>query len=1051
MRKFSSLLAIALVAGCVDHRPVRNGLRDENVYLSKADLTAVNPKIDGSKDDGWLMKVTVVKTSSPNPAGDYAFPGMESDTQYVKLRFNENALQVVDGRRLQKDDPNDKNDDLATSTERVIMEFAGQHVDLKLRESLDGERTNYLEENTEEPWQKRQKFKVDFEKTSVDPITKIAWYYGEFLHDCVRPLSTNSVPDSFEYDAEDQHLSFVLEANYMLTVNGGCYDMVNLATGVGTATVQYRFSFYRPGATGYVPEVIAEKDPVNKKYGAFQVMSMFRDSTTGILAAKNFIQRWNPNRTEPVVYYFHPGFPEKFKPMFETIKAQTNKLLADAGAKFTVDFKDYNHDGVERKFGDLRYSFVVWHQDIDSTRGLLGYGPSSSDPRTGEVLSANVNLYNIGQDYYRFLIQDYLERNGAPTKEPGKKWEEISCKEGETAAPADQSKRFTTGLFQEMARVMEMTDTQLADGVTVDDFIPAPHQKREDYLANHRKLMDELRFVEPLYNAYVYRTAELPVAEYLQHKQTEQEFQKTLSKIQHNENPFAGTAPYSREGIERQTQLRDSFRNWRKSHQRLQSLDSMLRSKKCVYTFDANDAISAIAASARKCVNGKFESDAVYRERIIEAVTFHVAIHEFGHTMSLRHNFYGSVDAAHMHEDEVSSSVMDYVKSQEEAMTRRAWGQYDEAALKWIYGTPTVRAAEMKKDLLYCTDEHVDRSPLCRQHDLGITPAQIVLNAIERYDLLYDIRNRRAYRTFWDTSSYAGSVFDATFPLQRMWYLALFDWGGGGVQDTLKRLDQLDGKVKTDPEYNELAADYTNDVTAAISMTIAFYDAILNQSATSRNYQTEYDPYYGDVLRMGIIVDKLFATFAFVDLQEVYDYDPNVYTYVSMYDAPFGTKNEALSKRVLDNMLGANYDTFPWFKYYALEIFASVTNTNLVDAVELKERIAIRRYDTRAAFVAEFGEAAWDAAVSPDNSSGTFTLVGPECEGATKLACGEYVYTYLADRGWHLVASRSRSPVSYQYMRDYNEDLHSADETLDNYGLKVLLAYYEYFNNFSGY
>ena len=36
--------------------------------------------------------------------------------------------------------------------------------------------------------------------------------------------------------------------------------------------------------------------------------------------------------------------------------------------------------------GDLRYSFVTWNQDVDTTRGLLGYGPSSSDPRTGEVL-----------------------------------------------------------------------------------------------------------------------------------------------------------------------------------------------------------------------------------------------------------------------------------------------------------------------------------------------------------------------------------------------------------------------------------------------------------------------------------------------------------------------------------------------------------------------------------------------------------------------------------------------------------------------------------------
>ena len=56
---------------------------------------------------------------------------------------------------------------------------------MKLRESLDGERTNFLEENYEEGWARRQHFKVDLDKTSMDPIAAIAWYYGEWTHDVV--------------------------------------------------------------------------------------------------------------------------------------------------------------------------------------------------------------------------------------------------------------------------------------------------------------------------------------------------------------------------------------------------------------------------------------------------------------------------------------------------------------------------------------------------------------------------------------------------------------------------------------------------------------------------------------------------------------------------------------------------------------------------------------------------------------------------------------------------------------------------------------------------
>jgi len=222
---------------------------------------------------------------------------------------------------------------------------------------------------------------------------------------------------------------------------------------------------------------------------------------------------------------------------------------------------------------------------------------------------------------------------------------------------------------------------------------------------------------------------------------------------------------------------------------------------------------------------------------------------------------------------------------------------------------------------------------------------------------------------------------------------------------------------------------------------MAFYDAVINQPASFRNYQTEFDPYYGDVLRLGIIIDKLFATFAFMDLQEVWNYNPNLYTYVAMYDAPFGTANWALSQRVLDNMLGSNYDTFAWFKYTALALFADATNTNLIGSGELKERIAIRRFENELELTLRFGDDVLEQASSPRNDMQLFFHAGEE-----------YVYTYLEDRDWHLVANRSRNPVSFSYMKDYNRSLNShASESLDNFGLKILLAYYEYFNNFVGF
>lgn len=1040
-----SLCVVALAfSACVDHRPLRNGLSDEAVYLEKSALIAPNPKIEGSTDDGWLFKATVVAASSPNPLGDYAFPGLESELQYVKFRFREDKLQLLDGRKLQRDNPENPNDDLATSTERVMLEFDGKHVDVLLRENLDGEKTNFVEENTEKGWQDRKYFKVDFEKVSLDPISSMAWFYADFVAECATLKSVHLVPNSFEWDKEDQSINWVLEANYALNVWGGCYNVETLATGAGTATIRYRLSFYRPGPSDYVPEVISEKDEVNKKYGAFQVMNLFKDSETGLLSAKSLLQRWDPHRKEPVVFYFHKGFPERFKPMFVKIEESTNEILEKAGASLRFHFKEWNDGGIERQLGDIRYSFVTWHQDIDTTMGLLGYGPSSSDPRTGEVISANLHLYNVGMDYYRFLIQDYLEENGGLKKpDPQKNWENISCEDGETVAPATAEGRLRTTLFDAMRKVMDL-DQDYDEGADARAlFLPTPARGWDAFLKDYHRLLPELRYVEPGYNPYVYRTTGgLDLSDYKTRLKAEREFRAELERVIFNENPFEGLALHTRDGIEAQLDFHRRFRNWRDDVQKLQWQREMLLGLRNIYTVDDADALNAVSRAARKCVDGKWESDEAYSERIITEVVAHVAIHEFGHNLGLRHNFYGSVDTQHMAEGELSASVMDYVRSQHEAGSGTSWGPYDKAALTWIYGTQEKRAEVMKEDFLYCTDEHRLRSPLCYAHDVGVTPAQIVLNMIEDYDLTYKFRNKRAYRKFWDTTTYAAGVYSRLFTLLRFYYLGVFDWAGGNVQDTLKRLDQISGrKVLSNDEYDEIAQDFGQEAEAAIMMLTAFFDAIVNQSAAFRNYATEFDPFYGDPLRMGIIFDKLAATVAFMDLHDVADYNPNIQTYVSIYDSPYGSKHAALTKRVLDNLLGANYDTFEWFRYYALLIFAQVSNDSIFRSPELKDRIAIRRFESLERFEEEFGPDAYAIATAPGNHAQLFEHNGEQ-----------YVYAYVPDRGFHLVANRSRNPVSFKFIRDFNEDMNElAEDTNDNYGLKIMLAYYEYFNNFSGY
>lgn len=63
--------------------------------------------------------------------------------------------------------------------------------------------------------------------------------------------------------------------------------------------------------------------------------------------------------------------------------------------------------GFSPKIGDLRYSFVNTVAE-PVANGLLGYGPSSSDPETGQLISGMSNTYTWGVDLYGRTVTDWV-------------------------------------------------------------------------------------------------------------------------------------------------------------------------------------------------------------------------------------------------------------------------------------------------------------------------------------------------------------------------------------------------------------------------------------------------------------------------------------------------------------------------------------------------------------------------------------------------------------------------------------------------------------------
>lgn len=67
-----------------------------------------------------------------------------------------------------------------------------------------------------------------------------------------------------------------------------------------------------------------------------------------------------------------------------------------------------------RVYGDVRYNFIRWLSDKDAQDSFAGIAQFITDPRTGETLSASINLNDFAiKDYYVQRIDFYLQQIGA--------------------------------------------------------------------------------------------------------------------------------------------------------------------------------------------------------------------------------------------------------------------------------------------------------------------------------------------------------------------------------------------------------------------------------------------------------------------------------------------------------------------------------------------------------------------------------------------------------------------------------------------------------------
>jgi hypothetical protein len=128
-----------------------------------------------------------------------------------------------------------------------------------------------------------------------------------------------------------------------------------------------------------------------------------------------YVQRWQliPSDTtayrrgeltepiEPIVFYIDHSVPKAYRPYVEQGIERWNEAFKEAGYKNAVKAKMAPNDTTWSP-EDIRYSTVQWtaaHQ-----MGYNAIGPSQTDPRTGEILNADIL---ISSEFVRDGIQSY--------------------------------------------------------------------------------------------------------------------------------------------------------------------------------------------------------------------------------------------------------------------------------------------------------------------------------------------------------------------------------------------------------------------------------------------------------------------------------------------------------------------------------------------------------------------------------------------------------------------------------------------------------------------
>lgn len=744
MKTLSLLVAtVSLLSACTKETPFQDAPK----------FNVENKSLIGS--DEYLFTASTGQMSRTSPSSR---PFAYAESKRVRLQLTEDYLQVLETEKDSRFKDNQTN-------EKLVIAIPIQHVDYKCAEDSFGECTNKEVEDTDKNWQQKGSF-VPVAKETRSAQEDLLPINFEF-----RQNEENQTEDSGDLNSlgrfkcftefSSQLKSFKLEPD-ALNVTVTRHYRVDLMClrgidSLSDTTVSADFHYSMVKASSMVSpnyEVIKYPSKDQNTFGFFQtertVLDVGNEATeSGRVSVMN---RWNPKRKE-IVYHLTDNFFEKRNETILSLTQETvqslNRGLQEAGVEFQIKLSDEKG----KNPNDIRNTMIVLVEDPVAA-GLLGYGPQTEDPLTGEIVSARTVM---------FL--------GTAIQSVRRTYEDLLLSRNELAAEA---------VAREATEGDQTPDrAQGAPRLGLNRLnIPALQKSLEGLAQRTAGTFQVSRTSQPGATALSSRTGGRGSSSLQNQGNLRHEIVRpALSEVR------ATIKDYTRN-----TTRRDSFET------ALEKYKYLKEAKHCEF-FMPNDGVlnelSPQVLASLEGFNQPWEKLSEEQKQqvialILPSIWVPTLIHELGHNLGLRHNFTGSEDKDnHFSAEELkskglsrkipSSSVMEYI---EDVRALPVLGKYDLAALRFGYlrkvetkegqfvevprtlaDSPAL-ASEMK-EFGFCTDEHVGINAGCRRFDRGTNNVEIVRHLIEQYESFYRVRNLRKDRAHFslaDDLAYASRI-----------------------------------------------------------------------------------------------------------------------------------------------------------------------------------------------------------------------------------------------------------------------------------------------------